>query len=196
MWKRRRTKMLRTTDFHKKVDSRFVFALLSLLFCVFAMADDTKTAPSCGCQMNFLYNKSGWTIPGLEGSIAAYPRASYVTNNTKSQMFVTRMKPGRQRATVTRLHCSERFGGAVEVQSLDVEVLELWAFDVEGKVFAYAVTAGWLGSPDVSGHRVQIGTVSDILFSDMDGSGKFVLMKFTSTPFAPQIPDWIKRANP
>lgn len=172
------------------------FILLSMLLGVVAVAESGKQpGTQCDCHLTSLYNKNGWVIPGLEGSIAASPRASYGTGNGKDQVFVTRMKAGPKPAPITWLHCAARFDGATEVQVFDVEVLELWAFDVDGKVFAYGVTAGWLSSPDASGHRVQIGTVSDLLFYDMDGTGKFALMKYTKTPFAPEIPDWAKKLS-
>jgi hypothetical protein len=166
--------------------------MLSVPLCVItAWAESGKqTGTGCDCHLTSLYNNSGWAIPGLEGSTTASPRASYVTG--KGQVFVTRMKAGSKPAAITWLHCAVRFAGATEVQVLDVEALELWAFDVDGKVFAYGVTAGWLGSPDATGHRAQIGTVSDVLFYDVDGSGKFALMKYTKVPFAPEVPDWVR----
>jgi hypothetical protein len=181
---------------NRKARFCLLFTLLPILLCIVTAAEsDKQTRMQCDCHLTSLYNKNGWAIPGLEGSITASPRASYATGNGKGQAFITRMKAGPKPAAITWLHCAARFEGATEVQALDVEALELWAFDVDGKIFAYAVTAGWLGPPDASGHRAQIGTVSDVLFYDMDGSGKFALMKYTTVPFAPEIPDWVKKPS-
>jgi len=182
------------TTSNRQIRLGLLFALLSTLLCVVAAGESGKeTGTQCDCHLTSLYNKSGWAIPGLEGSSEKSPRASYGADNGKGQVFVTRMKAGPKPAAITWLHCSARFEGTTEVQALDVDALELWAFDVDGKVFAYGVTAGWLGPPDASGHRAQIGSVSDVLFYDMDGSGKFTLMRYTKVPFAPEIPEWLKK---
>src|SRR6266568_4173986 len=101
--------MTRTVTVSKKSRThirRMRFALLSTLlstlFCVVATAENGKqTGTQCDCHLTSLYNKSGWAIPGLEGSTEKSPRASYGTDNGKGHVFVTRMKAGPKPAAIT-----------------------------------------------------------------------------------------------
>ncbi len=105
------------------------------------------------------------------------------------------MKAGDKPGTLTWLHSSKDFPGAIEIQIIDVEILQLWKFDIDGKVFAYGVSAGWVGREDRTGRRVKLGTVEDRIFYDVDGSGKFSLMKNASFPFVPELPKWVSTAS-
>jgi len=168
--------------------------LLVVLPSVLAAGSGKQNDAQCYCKLTSLYNKNGWTIPGLEGSNAESKRALYRTADGERQVSVTKMKPGSKPGHITWLHCAAQ-SEATEVQIIDAEGMDLWAFDIEGRVFAYGVTVGWLGPPDSIGHRVHVGTVSDLLFYDTDGSGRFVLMTYTKVPFAPEVPEWASRKD-
>jgi hypothetical protein len=139
--------------------------------------------------LSSLFNGHGWIVPGVVGATAKSSRAKYKTSD--SSVYVTLMTPGQESATVTRLQCSKSQPDATEVQTIDVEALQLWKFDLDGKVFAYGVTAGWMGREDRTGRLIELGTAEDLLFYDVDGTGKFKLMKRASFPFVPDIPRWV-----
>jgi hypothetical protein len=104
------------------------------------------------------------------------------------------MNPGNRTGNFIWLHCSPDMPGTTQIQAVDVEVLELWKFDVDGRVFAYGVTAGLMGR-DKTGKLIRLGTAEDKLFYDMDGSGKFPLMKNADFPFHIEVPKWVLRAS-
>lgn len=165
--------------------------LLVLAFSSIASFAQAKKISECSCRLDALYNRDGWLIPGLDGSAAKWPRASYKISGSETKIFVTRLKPGEKTGTITRLRCSD---AGIEIGTLPLKVNELWAFDVSGKVFAYGVTGAWLGT-DKAGHTKELGTASDVEFYDLDGSGKFILMKYSEFPFAPQVPEWVNRMS-
>ena len=158
-------------------------------------AQEGKVQSSCLGQLSSLFSTQGWIVPGVEDAIPKTPRAQYKVAGSREGVFVTIMKPGQRPAKITRLQCSKQHQGAIEIQAIDVEALQLLKFDVNGKVFAYGVTVGWQGREDRSGRLVGLGTSEDLIFYDTKGTGTFELMNQASSPFVPEIPKWISSSS-
>ena len=158
------------------------------------MQGQDKAAENCKCDFSSLLNLKGWTIPGVDGAVADSERAKYEVPGVDGTAYVTMMKPGSKPATVTQVLCSKLRSGVTEIRWLDIRVMKLWRFDIEGKVFAYGVSGAWLASKDQTGDLVELGSASNVLFYDLDGSGKFVLMRTAGFPFVPEVPRWLSAA--
>ncbi len=191
---------------HHQHNSSFLVRLLTVGIALWALglfpasplaAQDSAIKQPCSCAFTSLYNKNGWVIPGLRGATIAHPRGRYsiAGEQTKQPIFITSMKATQNRGTVTVVKCSREVQASTEVETLSVEVLRLWKFDVDGKVFAYGLSAGWLGPADASGRRPHLGTLSDFIFYDLDGSGRFSLLKTETMPFRLEVPEWVHNAG-
>ncbi len=153
-----------------------------------------SSAPSqtpCLCQFSSILKNDGFDVPGVDGAVPKSPRARYKSDNLQEIVYATMMKPGGEPSNIIWLHCARDLPGVTQIQTIDVEVLQLWKFDVDGKVFAYGLTAGWVGREDKTGKLVRLGTAEDKLFYDTDGSGKFKLMKNADFPFFIEVPRWV-----
>jgi hypothetical protein len=106
-------------------------------------------------------------------------------------VFVTVLAPVEQEAVMTDMWCSRDYSGRIEVEDVPIRVLDLWAFDFAGRVFAYGVSYG--KDAIQNGVRVPIGASSAVMFYDMDGFGRFKVRRAAKYPFIPDvIPDWAK----
>lgn len=168
--------------------------LLMATLCGKSFAQEQSAPPSVS-QFSSLLKGDGWTVPGLDGAAPKSARSQYKVGNLNGSVYVTMMKPGEKPGTLTWLHSSKDLPGVIEIQIIDVEVLQLWKFDIDGKVFAYGVSAGWLAREDRTGRLVKLGTVENRIFYDVDGSGKFALMKNANFPFVPELPKWVSQAS-
>ena len=170
-------------------------AAFVLAFCegLFAQGAEPPKA-QCRCQLSSLFKGEGWIIPGLDGATLKSPRAHWSDSHLTQPVSVTILKPGNKPSSITWLHCSNELPGATQIVNVDVEALDLWKFDIDGKVFAYLVTAGWFGR-DKTGTLVRLGTAEDKVFYDTDGSGKFKLMKNADSPFLIEVPQWTTTAS-
>jgi hypothetical protein len=105
-------------------------------------------------------------------------------------IFVTKLKPGGT-GNLTLVFCTQEAPGGLTVQTRPVEALQLWRADMEGKIFAYEVVAGYITAPDELGGHRSIGTSLDVVFYDPDGSGQFRMMKHSAHQFAFDTPPWL-----
>ena len=74
--------------------------------------------------------------------------------------------------------------------------LQLWKIDIDGRVFAYDVVVGLIAAPDATGKYRSIGASWEVVFYDVDGSGRFKVMKQGSHPFTFDIPRWVSDQKP
>jgi hypothetical protein len=172
--------------------SKMLIPVIILLTSAGLLGQGNESSHHCACDLSSIFNNQGFQVPGVEGATPKSARARYNASNLieKETVSVTVMRPGEEPSSITWLHCSSDFSGAVQVQTVDVQVLELWKFDVEEKVFAYGVTLGWMGR-DKSGKLIRLGTAEDKLFYDTDGSGKFKLMTNANRPYLIEVPKWL-----
>jgi hypothetical protein len=145
----------------------------------------------CECRFSGLYNEEGWQVPGLIGATEAAPRARLRVNGADSPVFVTKLKPGGT-GFLTSVSCGQDVPGALTVRTRAVEALQLWRADINGKVFAYDVVAGYITTPDELGKYRSVGTSWEVAFYDVDGRGRFRVMKHSPHQFAFDTPPWVK----
>jgi len=135
------------------------------------------------CSFSEVYRDEGWLIPGLKGA----------TPNTRGRLqqipgvFVTTLSPtDKGDLTITEPRCSRDHEGRLEMRDQPMRIKILWAFDFNGKPFAYRLQYG--KEAIENGRRYSVGAARDIMFYDIDGSGKFTLY----SDFGPTIavPDW------
>jgi hypothetical protein len=94
---------------------------------------------------------------------------------------------------MTHVGCSRDHTGRLEFEEQPIGIIDLWAFDFNGRVFAYRLS--YERQAMQNGTRVRLGSASEIMFLDVDGSGKFTLCKSAIPPFlfTPKVvPDWVK----
>jgi hypothetical protein len=90
------------------------------------------------------------------------------------------------------LQCSPASPGRIDFRLRLVKVLELWRCDFQGRVFAYGARYEPQGVQGGKPYRT-LESIS-VLFCDVDGSGKFVSMRYPSGLLFKtlEVPDWAK----
>lgn len=143
-------------------------------------SSDKAEAPTC-CYSE-LYRKEGWVIPGLKGAKSGYR----VAVPDKHGVYLTKLEPTANGATIQKFTCSREHAGRVEIEDLNVGIINLTSFDVGGHIFAYNLVYGIAG----------IGTEWSVRFYDLDGSGRFTLRRSERNRFVPElIPDWVEDSS-
>ncbi len=168
-------------------------AIFMIILIVIGSANAYPQQPPTGavtpaCSFFEIYRKDGWTVPGVHGAKEKIHRAAF---HNIPGVFVTVLEPLDRESTITQIWCPHDHTGRIEIEDLPIKILDLWAFDYAGRVFAYGISYGNEAIED--GTRVQLGSASAVIFYDLDGSGRFSLRKGTNYPLMPDtIPDWVK----
>jgi hypothetical protein len=77
---------------------------------------------------------------------------------------------------------------------MPIRILALWAFDFKGRTFAYGLSYGIDAMQD--GSRVPLGAASGVMFYDVDGTGRFTIIRAARFPFVPElIPNWVEKLD-
>lgn len=146
---------------------------------------------SKGCMFSEVYRKAGWAIPGIPAA-AVKNKSSRQPYGEMAGVFVTTLKPNPVETAVTVLWCSRDDNGRLQIDDEPVGIISLWAFDFNGQIFAYSVR--YVMESILQGERRPLGGESQVIFYDLDGSGRFTLMKGPGGPRVPTfIPDWVKK---
>jgi hypothetical protein len=138
-----------------------------------------------------VFRKDGWAIPGLPTAGVPAIDASVPKKRLSAEMpdvYVTRLIPAAIETTITRIRCRE--DGRLEIDDEPVGIIWLWSYEFEGRRFAYGVryVEEWMSN----GTRRQLASESQAIFYDLDGSGRFTLMK--PTVLVPTfVPPWAKK---
>jgi hypothetical protein len=109
-------------------------------------------------------------------------------------LFVDYLESTTPQDSITLVSTVRGRAGAIEIQVQPADVTEILRFTMSGHVFAYRITALPV-TVDGSGKRTPLGSEERLAFYDMDGSGRFTVMRDAGSfePFVPLIPDWVKR---
>jgi len=196
--------------------TRPIIFLAAFLWGIPALSQNqTEADTPKKCAFSEVYRKDGWKIPGTPATpntpLAAEAEARRLPPNSetwpgvtrgplKSEttpgVFVTKMIPDTTETTITRIWCTDDGTGRLQMDEEPIGIVLLVAYDFEGRTFAYAVK--YVEERIWNGTRRQLGAESQAMFYDLDGSGRFTLMKGPGGPFVPYfIPDWVKKApNP
>ncbi len=176
---------------------KLAFAVL-FVFCANASAQDaavrnelqSKQAPaSCTCDISELYRLGGWAVPGLKAAKAIGKRAE---SRNMPGVFVRFLKPGDNQSVFAYYKCSPDHSGRLEIMEFPIAVGRLVSFDVGGRVFAYWVHYGREHFSE-NGERRDAGAESDVIFYDLEGAGRFTLVRWTKLPLPEFIPDWVRK---
>lgn len=167
---------------------------ISLAVIVLSMwvANAYCQAPSHGdapalCTYSELYKKSGWKIPGLEG---AKPKGERANLKNLPGVSVTMLQPSEPETFLQDVSCPYDHPGRLVVEdNSPIKVLALWSFDFGGRVFAYRLS--YARETIDNGKRSELAAASTVFFYDLDGSGRFSVLK-RATVGPPSIPDWAK----
>lgn len=152
------------------------------------------------CIFSELFRSDGWNVPGLEGAKVKRAR-SKVTNIPG--LFLTMLEPADPEVDLTEMNCDQQHPGRVNVrENAPIKVLDLWAFDFGGQVFAYRLS--YAGEAIYDGKREDLAWATSIFFYDLDGSGRFTVIRYPTfkgkpdfTTYLPEfIPDWVKNNQP
>lgn len=88
---------------------------------------------------------------------------------------------------------AEDHPGRIEIENRPIKILDLWSFDIGGQVFAYRVS--FAREAIQNGVRTELGASSTVFFYDLDGSGKFALMRWAGVGVASYlpspVPEWV-----
>jgi hypothetical protein len=153
--------------------------------CQSASQDDAATPK---CSFSEVYNPDGWTIPGLAGA-AQQGRAAV---KDKPGYFVSSYQPIKAETFIPQdVSCPYNHPGRLVIENRPVRVVQLISWDYEGKLFMYEVF--YALQVIYHGTRTELAAESQWQFFDVDGSGRFTVMRpVDRNPFAPEmIPDWV-----
>lgn len=156
-----------------------------------AISQPLSKAQTSLCSFSEVYRKDGWVIPGVEGARIKGQRMAF---NNLPGVYVTMLEPVTSESTITDVWCSGDHNGRIEVEDRSIRILNLWSFDLGGRKFAYGLSYG----VDVinNGKRVPVGASAALMFYDVDGSGRFKVLRGAQFPFVPDIvPDWARTAK-
>jgi hypothetical protein len=167
-------------------------ALLVFLWVQYACCQQpiqSETSPVC--NFSEVYRKDGWTVPGVKDAKVKRER---VTMSNFPGVFVAMLQPTDPETFIADVHCSRDHRGRLEIEDRPIKILDLWSFDFGGHLFAYRIHYEEEALSD--GKRGELASASTVFFYDLDGFGKFTLIKGPTTGaglFAPAfIPDWTK----
>jgi hypothetical protein len=146
----------------------------------------------CG-QSGSITKKEGWTIPGLKGSKVK----QHATLENLKGVFLTMLEPGNAESSITYARCSQTGTEIEEKADIPIKVIKLWSYDFGGRVFAYRVE--FSRETIQNGVRGELGGSFRAFYYDMDGSGRFTVVKFLTTISGSMIPafipDWAKNSS-
>ncbi len=153
---------------------------------------DSKPADK-RCDFAEVFRYEGWRIPGLRG---ATPKGNRVDLARFHGVFATELNAGKSDLNLVAPEFVDNTPGRLAVRTWPVRVIELWRFDFNGRVFAYA--ADYESQSMVDGVPHQSMRLVSVLFYDVDGSGLFKIMKYDSLGpiHSLDVPEWAKKSSP
>ena len=134
------------------------------------------------CSFSEAYRKDGWTIPGLQQATVK-SRAAF---KNIPGVFAITLSPVEPETTIMQISCSRDHSGQIEIEDLPIRILDLTAYEYNGRVFAYGIS--YEKQAVENNVRVPLGAASGVLFYDRDRSGRFTVRKFARWPFNPDPP--------
>ena len=157
-----------------------------------ASSQEKSDADPSSCNISEVYRDGGWAVPGLKGAKAKSRRGPLVfhrgTELVMPEVSITVLTPGESQSTFTYYRCSPDHRGRLETGEYPIGILQMFKFDLDGRVFAYLVHFG--RERFENGKRVDFGTESQFMFYDLDGSGRFTLRRYSKSPAPEFIPEW------
>ena len=137
------------------------------------------------CDISEVHNLDGWAVPGLKGAVVQ-GKPTHYPNGVVARSLV----PRDRQSSFAYYRCSEDHRGRLEIGEFPIGIHHIISFEVGGRVFAYYVH---LGRERLEhGKRLDFGTELQIIYYDLDGSGRFTLRKSTMVRAPEFTPDWVR----
>jgi hypothetical protein len=143
------------------------------------------------CRFSEVYRAEGWKIPGVSG---AAPKGGRLALQNLPGTFLTDLVPGKSDQRMVLPNCQQDFPGRLAIREAPVRVLAMSRVDFNGRVFAY--TARYEPQTLVNGVPHRSMEFVQVVFYDVDGSGRFTVMKYDMQGLflnSPDVPEWAKR---
>jgi len=175
-----------------KIRVTVVLMILSTFFCL--AQEPEKQGAAQQIQIAEVLDRTGWKVPGATGARVTQ-HARWTTEGLEG-VFADALKPVSPNTSILLLTTVRDKPGAIEIRQQQIEVTELLRFSLNGRAFAYRVTA-IPQSIDNRGKRISLGSEERLAFYDVDGTGKFTVMRDAGDfgPFVPMIPEWVKKLS-
>jgi hypothetical protein len=141
------------------------------------------------CRFDSVSHFGGWTVPGLVGSAPTDVRRTFPN---APGLTALRLRPAKTSVKLAILRCSRRASGRIDFELTLVKTLELWRCEFRGRIFAYA--ASYEPQHIEGGERRGTLGFVPVIFYDIDGSGKFSIMRYPGGTLldALEVPEWAK----
>jgi hypothetical protein len=169
----------------------FLVAILSTL--LYGQAPEAQQSPQT-CGISEMLNRGGWRIPGLS-KVLPKKHGQWTTGGLEN-VFVEFLQSSAPKDSVVLISAVRGHVGTIEFREQAVDVTEILRFEMNGHVFAYRVTAVPV-SVGKNGSRSPLGSEERLAFYDVDGSGRFTVMRDAGgfEPFVPFVPEWVKQSK-
>jgi hypothetical protein len=169
------------------------FGALLILFGYWsALVPSQQTAGSPVNHTCKEFNPSGWMIPGLQAASVKW------RSEVKGAQgdFVTELQPIEPKTWLTLPVCPRENESQPKFEQIPIQIARLWRFETGKAVYAYRLE--YIDeSIDLTGTRRDRGTEAAVFFYDIDGSGRFRIMKYglskdQSWVRPAFVPEWAK----
>jgi hypothetical protein len=147
-----------------------------------------------GCEINEILNLEGWKVPGIAKAVVTLGNARWTTGGMEG-VFVEKLKSEVPETAVPLVSCVSGHPGRLRIRDQAIRVLEILRFTMNGRVFAYRITAQ-LVKIESQKIRVPLGSEVMLTFYDEDGSGRFTVMQYPGPGLIPRldVPEWVKHS--
>jgi hypothetical protein len=145
------------------------------------------------CGFSELFRPEGWKIPGISGAV---PKGKAFALASVPSISILDMQAGKSDRNLLLPMCSRDFPGRLIIRATPVRVLAMSRVDFKGKVFAY--TAQYEPQTEADGVPHRSLEYTQVVFYDVDGSGRFSVMKYDMKGLflrSPDVPEWAMRAG-
>jgi hypothetical protein len=151
--------------------------------------EPTKNA----CVLEEVFQFDGWRIPGLA---VARPDKREIIASSIPGVVATRMRVAKTDDQLVIIDCSRDSPGRIKYRRRLVSVMEMWRYECDGRVFAYSAVYS-LATLE-KGRRVALLGYVPAAFYDVDGSGRFQVMKYQESVTLLnhiEVPQWVRNPS-
>jgi hypothetical protein len=177
-----------------KITLSILLVIPFLLVCADTPAQLRSSEPTeKQCGFSEMFRSEGWKIPGVSGAV---PKGKPLALASVADVSVTDMEAGKSNLNLLLPVCSRDFPGRLVIRAAPVRVLAMSRVDFRGKVFAY--TAQYEPQAELGGAPHRSLEYAQVVFYDIDGSGRFAVMKYDmqgSFLRSPHVPEWAMQAS-
>ncbi len=181
------TKTVKGNFMSKKLFELCVIMLIGCVSLIYAVAKD-----STACEVKEIYNEDGWDLPGSPiADILKLCPSEDIKNQWEQTYF--RINPPLRETYVVFFSGSKESSDRFIYECRPVHMDFINVYVKHYHVFAISFFAVTMGIED-NGKRVMLGEGTEVFFYDIDGSGRFKLLRYSEGIQTQLIvPDWVNR---